>query len=75
MDVEREFYIRMSIKENNSVRELDLQISACQFERTMLGKNQLSSTLKELTQNSEPVFKDNYIFDFLNLSENQPLDD
>lgn len=69
MDVEREFYIRMSIKENYSVRELDRQISACQFERTMLGKTQLSPALKEFTQEIEPVFKDSYIFDFLNLPE------
>jgi hypothetical protein len=34
---EREFYLRLSIKENYSVRELDRQISASLFERTMLG--------------------------------------
>lgn len=69
IDVEREFYIRMSIKERYSKRELDRQISACQFERTMLGNTQLSPALKEFTQEIEPVFKDSYIFDFLNLPE------
>lgn len=75
MDVEREFYLRMSIKENYSVRELDRQISACQFERTMLGKTQLSPALKEFTQDIAPVFKDSYIFDFLNLPESHSESD
>lgn len=75
MDVEREFYLRMSIKENYSVRELDRQISACQFERTMLGKTQISPALQEFTQDIAPVFKDRYIFDFLNLPESHTESD
>lgn len=34
---EREFYIRMTIKENYSVRELDRQISSSLFERMVIG--------------------------------------
>lgn len=75
MDVEREFYLRMSIKENYSVRELDRQISACQFERTMLGKTQLSPALQEFNQEVGQVFKDRYIFDFLNLPESHTESD
>jgi predicted nuclease of restriction endonuclease-like (RecB) superfamily len=37
---EREFYIRASIKERYSKRELDRQISSALFERVMLGKHQ-----------------------------------
>src|SRR5690606_1394215 len=40
---EREFYIRMCIKERYSKRELDRQISAGLFERTMLGNTRLST--------------------------------
>ena len=35
---EREFYIRQSIRENYSVRELNRQISASLFETVMIGK-------------------------------------
>lgn len=45
---EREFYLRLSIKENYSTRELDRQISASLFERTMLGNLQHSSLPKEI---------------------------
>lgn len=65
---EREFYIRMCIKENYSKRELDRQISASLFERTMLGNPQLPSLLKKVHPNAIHSFKDSYIFEFLNLS-------
>lgn len=67
--IEREFYIRMSIKERYSKRELDRQISACHFERTVLDKPQLSPALKAFNHDVSRIFKDRYIFDFLNLPE------
>lgn len=66
---EREFYLRMSIKENYSVRELDRQINASLFERVMLGKINIASLPKEFSQDITNAFKDNYVFEFLNLSE------
>jgi predicted nuclease of restriction endonuclease-like (RecB) superfamily len=66
---EREFYLRLSIKENYSVRELDRQISASLFERTMLGKVKRSSLPRDMTQDLTNAFKDSYIFEFLNLPE------
>lgn len=73
---EREFYLRMSIKEKYSKRELDRQISAGLFERTMLGNSKLSAVLQEkhpdIIQNG---FKDNYVFEFLNLSESHSESD
>ena len=75
-DEEREFYLRMSIKEKYSKRELDRQISSGLFERTMLGNAKLSAVLQEthpdIIQNG---FKDNYIFEFLNLSESHTESD
>ena len=65
---EREFYIRMCIKENYSKRELDRQISASLFERTILGNPQLPALLKKVHPNAINSFKDSYIFEFLNLS-------
>ncbi len=66
---EREFYLRLSIKENYSVRELDRQISASLFERTMLDNVKLSSLPKEVTKDITNSFKDSYVFEFLNLPE------
>lgn len=66
---EKEFYLKLVQLENYSKRELDRQISASYFERTMLGKSKLSTTLRETNQNSELLFKDNYVFEFLSLSE------
>lgn len=66
---EKEFYLKLVQLENYSKRELDRQISAGYFERTMLGKSKLSTTLRETNQNSEVLFKDNYVFEFLSLSE------
>ena len=67
MEEEREFYIRTCIQENLNSRELDRQISAGLFERVMLGKQNLSKGVKELNKASLAVFKDTYVFDFLNL--------
>lgn len=67
MEQEREFYLRLSIKENYSKRELDRQISAGLFERTMLGKEQLSKEVKKMSNSDLIGFKDTYVFDFLNL--------
>lgn len=66
---EREFYIRISIKENYSVRELDRQISASLFERAVLGKINIVSLPEEFSQDITNAFKDSYVFEFLNLPE------
>lgn len=68
IEEEREFYIRMCIREKYSKRELERQISASLFERTMLSGNKVSFKSKMLTKDLSNVFKDNYVFEFLNLS-------
>lgn len=65
---EREFYIRLCVRERYSKRELERQINSGIFERTMLG-TQLSPSLKETFSTIAHNFKDSYIFEFLNLSE------
>lgn len=63
---EREFYIRKSITERYGKRELNRQISASLYERSMNGKIQSSGTIPpEITS----AFKDRYVFEFLNLPE------
>jgi hypothetical protein len=66
---EREFYLKISKQENYSFRELERQISASHFERTMIGNTKLSTVLRESNQNLSATFKDSYVFEFLNLPE------
>lgn len=65
----REFYIKLSKKENYSFRELDRQISSGFFERSIIGNTKLSTVLRELHNDLENSFKDTYVFEFLNLPE------
>lgn len=66
---ERFFYLYLTKKENYTVKELDRQISAAVFERTLLSqKNELPKSLSPL-DNIKPHFKDVYIFEFLNLPD------
>lgn len=66
---EREFYLRMSLKENYSVRELDRQISASLFERTVLDSSKLGSEVTKQDITFGNTFRDNYVFEFLNLPD------
>jgi predicted nuclease of restriction endonuclease-like (RecB) superfamily len=64
---EREYYLNLCIKERYTSRELDRQINASHFERTILGKQKLSAALRELHPNIGSTFKDNYVLEFLGL--------
>jgi predicted nuclease of restriction endonuclease-like (RecB) superfamily len=66
---EREFYLKATVRENYSCRELDRQISAGLFERTVLGNSKLSAVLRETQVDLCNAFKDSYVFEFLNLPE------
>ncbi|MBK9331355.1 MAG: DUF1016 family protein [Ignavibacteria bacterium] len=66
---EMEFYLKYVKQENYSKRELDRQISASLFERTMIGNSKLSTALRESNQDLTNTFKDSYVFEFLNLPE------
>ncbi len=66
---EKEFYLKLVKQENYSKRELDRQISASLFERTMIGNSKLSTVLRESNNDLTNTFKDSYVFEFLNLSE------
>ncbi|MFP9100467.1 PDDEXK nuclease domain-containing protein [Flavobacterium sp. RHBU_24] len=66
---EREFYLRMSRAEQYSFRELERQISAGLFERTMLSSQKVSTVLREIHPQVSGAIKDSYVFDFLDLKE------
>ena len=67
---EREFYIRLCIRERYSKRELDRQISSGLFERVMLGKQQLPAAVKQSHQEILSTIKSDYILEFLKLPDN-----
>jgi predicted nuclease of restriction endonuclease-like (RecB) superfamily len=66
---EREFYLKLAKQESYSFRELERQISASLFERTMIGNSKLSTALRESNHDLTNTFKDSYVFEFLNLPD------
>ncbi len=73
---EREFYIRLSIKEHLSKRELERQINSSVFERTILSKQKLSPAVREIYPTADKEFKDRYLLEtkldeFFELGETQ----
>ncbi len=66
---EKEFYLRLAIKERYSVRELERQIDSGYYERAMISKKKVSSKVKQIAHDAIDVFKDTYVLDFLNLPE------
>jgi len=67
---EREFYIRLTIKERLSFRELERQIDTSSFERVMTASEGVSVALKKIILDKKDnsvasSFKDTYILDFL----------
>ena len=66
---EREFYLRMSVKEKWSYRELERQINSSYFERVMIGNTKLSPLARVLPQDITDSFKDTYVLELLHLPE------
>lgn len=64
-DEEREFYIRLCIKENYSKRQLERQLDSGYYERYMLSmETLLPESVKNLGENP---FLDSYVMEFLDL--------
>jgi len=72
---EKEFYLKMSIKERWSYRELRRQIDSAYFERFVLSKNTKNLIKLERDKLNIPIhdihrhLKDEYVLEFLDLSE------
>lgn len=62
---EKEFYLRLAIKEKLSTRELERQIDSGYFERSMLSAEKLK--LSKLPEEAYSIIKDTYTFEFLDL--------
>jgi predicted nuclease of restriction endonuclease-like (RecB) superfamily len=69
LEEERLFYLFLTKKENYTVKELERQISASVFERSMLfAKHEQPESLTRI-DTIKAHFKDLYVFEFLNLPE------
>lgn len=66
---EREFYIRLSIKESYSKRDLERQIDSGYYERVVLSKKKVPLSVTQIHPKMQEVFKDTYVLDFLNLPD------
>ena len=66
---EMEFYLRMAVRENYSVRELERQMDSGYYERTMITAQKLPTPLRELHPSLPQIFRDTYVLDFLKLPE------
>jgi predicted nuclease of restriction endonuclease-like (RecB) superfamily len=62
---ERLFYIKLSASENYSFRELKRQIDSSLFERAMMATPKLSTLLREISPDSEKIFRDKYVMEFV----------
>lgn len=63
---EKFFYLLCCIKERWSMRELRRQLNSGYFERTMLSDTKVSKAMTQLPAN---LFKDPYIFEFLDIPD------
>jgi predicted nuclease of restriction endonuclease-like (RecB) superfamily len=64
----RQFYILAAMRNGWSSRELERQIAAAAFERSVLGRPKLSTVLREVHPEAAHQFKDLYSLEFLGLA-------
>lgn len=64
---EREFYLKLTLKEQYTKRELERQIDSSLFERAVIGNQKLSPVMREIHPTIENTFKDSYVLEFLGL--------
>ena len=66
---EREFYLKLAIKERWGKRELERQIKGALFERAVLHPLKVSPAVRQTHEEALSVFKDSYVVEFLNLPQ------
>jgi predicted nuclease of restriction endonuclease-like (RecB) superfamily len=64
---EREFYLRLAVREQWSSRDLERQFKTALFERMVLNPVKVSAVLSKIHPEAASVFKDNYLVEFLDL--------
>lgn len=66
---EREFYLRMAVREKWSSRELERQFRLRSFERAILNPPIVAPAVRQIHPKAAEHFKDSYMLEFLNLPE------
>ncbi len=66
-DIEKEFYLKLTIQERYKKAELERQLDSNLFERVIVSKEKLSPKMREIHPDSSKMFRDEYMLDFLNL--------
>jgi len=66
-DIEKEFYLKLTIQEKFKKKELERQLNTNLFDRIITNKEKLSPTLREIHSKAEHYFRDSYMLDFLKL--------
>ena len=66
---EREFYLRLAVQEKWSSRQLERQIRAALFERTVLTPPKVSAVARQIHPEALSVFRDSYTLEFLGLPQ------
>lgn len=66
-DEEREFYLRLCVREKWGKRDLERHLAGALFERTVLSPAKLSAPLRESHPDAVGIFKDTYFLEFLDL--------
>ncbi len=66
---ERKYYLELCSKNYYSKRDLAQIIDSAAYERTFIADTKLSPVVAEFPVNTKGVFKDIYLFDFLNLND------
>jgi predicted nuclease of restriction endonuclease-like (RecB) superfamily len=64
---EREFYIRLAIREGWRKRDLDRQLKASLFARAILSPPKVAAALRQSHPEAAEIFRDSYIVEFLQL--------
>jgi predicted nuclease of restriction endonuclease-like (RecB) superfamily len=71
---ERTYYLTIARRDRLSKRDLERQIDAAQFERSLMSAK-LSPLARELHPDIQQTFKDQYVLEFLGLSETHSEND
>jgi predicted nuclease of restriction endonuclease-like (RecB) superfamily len=66
---EREFYLRLAVREQWSKRELERQFKTALFERMVLSPAKVSPLVTQTHPDALNVFKDSYLVEFLDLPQ------
>jgi len=66
-DIEKEFYLKLTIQEKYKNKELERQLDTNFFDRVINNNQKLSVSLRELHPTANDYFRDSYMLDFLKL--------